>query len=92
MNSSKVCFAIISPCHAIITDSEEWHKRKQLDDRTVDNNLLPPQFKKLVKCGYEFNCSAEEARKRLAKLGFRESKTLGESRILDQEMLFDNED
>lgn len=90
MNSPEVCFAIVSPCHAIITGSEEWHKRNQLDCEAVDDDRLPPQFKKLMDCGYEFNCDANEARKLLAKLGFRESETLGESRILDQELLFDD--
>ena len=51
---------------------------------------IPSQFKKLFDCAYEFNCSSIEAKEFLIKLGFRESKTLEKSHILDKELLFED--
>jgi hypothetical protein len=91
MNRTAICFAIVSPCHAVITGSQEWDHRRQLHCEIVDDSRLPIEFKKVVPCGYRFNCDEQSARKLLAGLGFRESETLGESGILDDELIFGNE-
>ena len=88
MNNPEICFAIISPCHAIITGNREWEKRNQLDCEIVNSRYIPPQFEKIVECGFQFTFSENEARNILNKLGFKESKSLEKSHILDIELIF----
>lgn len=83
-----ICFAIISPCHAVVTDSQEWHQNRQLNAEMLDHIDLPASFRRVVACGYSFTCSEDEARSMLIDLGFKESPTLSESHILDNELIF----
>ena len=88
MTLFPICFAIVSPCYVVITGYEEWSQRRQLDCEMVNEQQLPGEFERVVPCGYRFDCEESRARKLLVELGFTESETLGESGILDGELIF----